>query len=199
MWVPIWKLHPLISRSKERVLSLRQGWEGRSLGRGILRSWESLSREASTLSDAPFKPFLTLQCLKATFGHREAWSQAQPILPGPAYALLYPSHHFLHPPHTPPPDLPPLPSFTELLSTYKTCKSKPTFLCSLAPPYPTLPLIPTQPHQHLTIISQLLPESSLNSARRPGLDSTCGSWFGVSHPWRPANTEVNVSKNNQVL
>ena len=74
-WFPVWALHSLILRSHgflsgnftlwsqgQRTEHHPWGRAGRcsSLGRGNLRSWTSLPREASTLPETPFMSFLML-------------------------------------------------------------------------------------------------------------------------------------------
>lgn len=123
-WFPIWALHPVISRSKDGASlffflehpSCSRAGRCSSPDRGDLRSWASLLREASTLPEAPFISFLSLQVRKAYSGTGQPAPKPCPhpqTLLGPVVtgSPFSPSALLPHDPS----DLPASPSFTEIL------------------------------------------------------------------------------------
>ena len=145
--------------------------------RGDLRSWASLLREASTLPEAPFMSFLLLQVRKAYSGTGQPAPKPcphpqtllAPVVTGSPFspsALL---------PHDPP-DFPASPSFTEILLWYNACRYQPAFLSSLLPLRYLISGSLSAPVP-LTSLTNLLPESPLNSALWPGLESNSGPWM----------------------
>ena len=200
---PIWALHPLTSRSHGFLSRLFTLWSqgqrtehpffffsehsscsraGRcsSPDRGDLRSWASLLCEASKLPEAPFMSFLLLQVRKAYSGTGQPAPKPCPhpqTLLAPVVTVVTgsPFSPSALLPHDPP-DFPASPSFTEILLWYNACRYQPAFLSSLLPLRYLISGSLSAPVP-LTSLTHLLPESPLNSALWPGLESNSGPWM----------------------